>query len=380
MKRTIFIACGIMAFGIMASVLAQSLTPKQVIQQIRQAYDKVQSLQATVEIQAGNEKTTANILFLRPRQFSVRVTQNGKPAYSFTSDGKTFTTYMEANKSYQQQPVPEGNEPIIGGHLSSAGFASMALEPQFGEMLGQFMSSRFQKARSLGNAKVGTVVCRVIELNGNKETMKLYLGSKDGLVYRMVYRTTDGNTYEETVTSLRLNPPLQKTAFAFKPPAGSQKAEAPQPRETEDKLVKKGQDAPDFTLTDLEEGSVSLSSLRGKVVFIDFWATWCPPCVRSLPHTQALSQHEKAKSGDLVVLAINAREDAQKVKQFMQEKNYTFRVLLDKEGKVLDDFGVTGIPTFVVIDREGKVTYVQTGFWEGGEKPIEQAIEQALAK
>ncbi|MCS7310395.1 MAG: TlpA family protein disulfide reductase, partial [Armatimonadetes bacterium] len=104
------------------------------------------------------------------------------------------------------------------------------------------------------------------------------------------------------------------------------------------------------------------------------------PCRESLPHTQALSQHEKAKSGDLVVLAVNAREELDKVKKFMQDNGYSFRVLMDKDGAVLNAYRVQGIPTFVLIDREGKISQVWVGFAPGSEKQMEEAVQQALGQ
>jgi thiol-disulfide isomerase/thioredoxin/outer membrane lipoprotein-sorting protein len=377
MKRFFMVAC---ILGLAGAALAQSITPRQVIQDIQQAYGKVQSLKATVQMKMG-ETFVSSVQLQRPKQFVVRVSQNGKTIYSFTSDGKTFTTYDVQNKSYQQQEV-SADSPLVGGHLQFAGFAAMAMEPQYGKMLEGFFQQSFDRAQAKGKQKVGNVPCRVVELTGKGGTMTLYLGEKDGLVYRMVYKMPDGDTYEETVTALQLNPAIQKSVFAFNPPAGAKKAEPAKAEEAarDDTSSLKGAQASDFTLTDTEGNEVSLNSLRGKVVFIDFWATWCPPCRESLPHTQSLSQHEKVKSGDLVVLAVNAREDLDTVKKFMQDNNYSFRVLLDKDGKVMDSFKVRGIPTFVVIDREGKVAWVQVGFMPGSEKAMEDAVTQALGQ
>jgi cytochrome c-type biogenesis protein len=377
MKRFFIIAC---ILGLAGAAFAQSTTPKQVMQNIQQAYGKVQSLKATLRIKMG-ETFVSLVQFQRPKLFMVRVTQNGKTVYSFTSDGKTFTSYDAQKNSYQQQEV-SADSPLVGGHLQFAGFAAMAMEPQYGKMLEGFFQQSFDKAQTKGKQKVGNTPCRVVELTGKGGTMTLYLGEKDGLVYRMVYKMPDGDIYEETVTALQLNPTIQKSVFAFNPPAGAKKAEPAKEDETarDDTNSLKGAEAPNFTLIDMEGNEVSLNSLRGKVVFLDFWATWCPPCRNSLPHTQALSQHEKTKSGDLVVLAVNAREDVDKVKKFMQDNNYSFRVLLDKDGKVLDSFKVRGIPTFVLIDREGKVAWVQVGFMPGSEKAMEEAVTQALGQ
>jgi len=376
MKRALLVTCAILTLA--TGAFPQNITPQQVLQQIRQAYDKVQSLRATVQVKMG-ETFVASVQFLRPKQFSVQVTQNGKLVQSFTSDGATFTTYDAQSKTYTQQPVPE-DKPLMGGYLNFAGFAAVAMEPQFGQMLEGFVKRSFNKAQSKGTQKVGATPCRVVELTGEGGTMTLFLGQKDGLVYRMVYKMSDGDTYEELVTALQLNTPVQKTAFAFKPPADAKKEEPKQQAEREDTTSLKGQEAPNFTLTDMEGNEVSLSSLRGKVVFLDFWATWCPPCRNSLPHTQALSQHEKAKSGDLMVLAVNAREELDTVKKFMQDNNYSFRVLMDKEGAVLNAYKVQGIPTFVLIDREGKIAWVQVGFGPGTEKQMEEAVQHALGQ
>jgi peroxiredoxin/outer membrane lipoprotein-sorting protein len=376
MKRTILVVCAVCTLA--AGAFAQSMTPKQVMQQIRQAYEKVQSLRATVQMKMG-ETFVASVQFVRPKQFLVQVTQNGKLVQSFISDGTTFTTYNVQQKTYTQQPVPE-DKPLAGGHLNFAGFAAIAMEPQFGQILEGFAERSFNKVQAKGTQKVGTIPCRVVELTGEGGTMTLFLGQKDGLVYKMVYKMSDGDTYEELVTALQLNTPVQKTAFAFKPPADAKKVEPGQQAERDDTTSLKGQEAPNFTLTDTEGNEVSLSSLRGKVVFLDFWATWCPPCRQSLPHTQALSQHEKAKSGELVVLAVNAREQLDTVKRFIQDNSYSFRVLMDKEGTVLNAYKVQGIPTFVLIDREGKVAWVQVGFGPGTEKQMEEAVQQALGQ
>ncbi|MDW8289554.1 MAG: redoxin family protein [Armatimonadota bacterium] len=376
MKQAILAACAVLLLT--AGALAQNTTPRQVIKELRQAYSKVQSLRATIQIKMG-ETYISSVQFVRPRQFSVQVTQNGKLLYSFVSDGSTYTHYDANEKKYVQQPVEQG-QPLLGAYLTFVGYTSTALEPHFGELLEDLAQQNFNKVRQKGTQKVGNTPCRVVDLSGKGGTMTLFLGQKDGLLYRMVFRSRNGDIFEEKVTALQVNTPIPKTVFAFKPPAGAQKVEEPQVARREDTTTLEGQAAPDFTLTDLEGNEVSLSSLRGKVVFLDFWATWCPPCRESLPHTQALSQHERAKSGDLVVLAVNAREELDKVKKFMQDNGYSFRVLMDKDGAVLNAYRVQGIPTFVLIDREGKISQVWVGFAPGSEKQMEEAVQQALGQ
>jgi peroxiredoxin len=113
-----------------------------------------------------------------------------------------------------------------------------------------------------------------------------------------------------------------------------------------------GRQHADFTLTDLEGKSWTLSELRGKVVVVNFWATWCPPCRKEMPDLEAL--YNRFKSEGLVVLAISD-EDAAKVRPFSAEHQVTYPVLLDPGRKVNDLFQVEGIPKTFVYDRGGKL-------------------------
>jgi len=108
----------------------------------------------------------------------------------------------------------------------------------------------------------------------------------------------------------------------------------------------------DFTLTDLEGKSWTLKSLRGKVVLVNFWATWCPPCRKELPDLQAL--YDRFKDRGLVVLGISD-EDATKVQPFVTEHNLTYPILLDPGRKVNELCGIQGIPRSLFYDRNGKL-------------------------
>jgi peroxiredoxin len=107
----------------------------------------------------------------------------------------------------------------------------------------------------------------------------------------------------------------------------------------------------DLTLKDLKGAEWSLKGLRGKVVLVNFWATWCPPCRKEMPDMEAL--YQRFQSRGLVVLAISD-EDAGKVQPFVTGK-FTFPILLDAGRKVTERFGVEGIPKSFLYDREGKL-------------------------
>jgi peroxiredoxin len=108
----------------------------------------------------------------------------------------------------------------------------------------------------------------------------------------------------------------------------------------------------DFTLTDLQGKTWSLRELKGKVVLVNFWATWCPPCRKEMPDLNTL--YQRFKDQGFVILAISD-EEADKVKPFIAERNIGYPILLDPGRKVNELFQVQGIPKSFVYDREGKL-------------------------
>jgi cytochrome c biogenesis protein CcmG, thiol:disulfide interchange protein DsbE len=114
-----------------------------------------------------------------------------------------------------------------------------------------------------------------------------------------------------------------------------------------------GKAAPDFTLPSIDGQQVSLQQYRGKVVFLNFWATWCIPCREEMPGLEQL--HQKYQSEGFVVLAIDLKESAEQVKTFFQKHGLSFPSLLDQQGSVFRDYLVAGMPTTYLIGRDGKL-------------------------
>ncbi len=115
----------------------------------------------------------------------------------------------------------------------------------------------------------------------------------------------------------------------------------------------------DFELEDLTGSKISLSGLKGKKIFLNFWATWCPPCKAEMPDIEKL--YQETKDTDLVILAVNVGEDKKTVESFIADNNYNFPVLLDVKGTVSQLYQVSGIPTSYFINSEGYLVDGVTG-------------------
>jgi len=112
-----------------------------------------------------------------------------------------------------------------------------------------------------------------------------------------------------------------------------------------------GNPAPDFQLQDIEGQTVTLSSLRGSPVMLNFWASWCGPCRDEMPFLQQI--YEDRDSYGVTLITVNLRESLSLVTQFMQSNNLSFPVLLDTDGSVSLNYNVSGIPTTFFIDKDG---------------------------
>jgi peroxiredoxin len=121
-----------------------------------------------------------------------------------------------------------------------------------------------------------------------------------------------------------------------------------------------GNPAADFTLPDLNGRQLRLSDYRGKMVLLNFWATWCKPCTTEMPAMQAA--YDKLREQGLVVLAVNELEDTAKVRQHIETYGHTFPVLMDGNNRVANMYGVFGLPVTVFIDPNGVVQeYIKGG-------------------
>ena len=175
------------------------------------------------------------------------------------------------------------------------------------------------------------------------------------------------------------------TLFAFTPPKSARAVDATAatapaqaqalPAAAPAAMTLIGAAAPDFSLRDTSGNYVSLAALRGKVVIVDFWASWCPPCQAQLPVLEKM--HSELRDQGLVVLGLDVGEDSEHVAQFAKQKGYTFTLLLGAEPDITEKYFVDGYPTTFLVDRQGRIAFRTMG----GETPdkLQAAVEAALA-
>jgi peroxiredoxin len=136
-----------------------------------------------------------------------------------------------------------------------------------------------------------------------------------------------------------------------------------------------GSPAPDFTLQTVDGTPLRLSDLKGKPIFMNFWATWCVPCREEMPAMQEL--YEQYRDRGLVILAVNMEEDQARVRRWIDQGGFTYTFVLDSEGQQLKRYNVNAAPTSYFIDRDGVIRDLKLGAISRAE--METKVEKLLA-
>ena len=236
------------------------------------------------------------------------------------------------------------------------------------------------------------VSCRVVQ--GQRDTnqpdptiVTLWIDKRSHLVRKVNYKShrpeANGSIWDSNITHTyrvaRAGEPADPKFFEFTPPSGAKEVDViafegmevapPARRPATADIV--GRMAVDFTLKDLVDQPVSLKDLRGKVVLLNFWASWCGPCRMEMPHIEKL--HRRLKDKDVVILGIDDEKPAV-AKDFLKKNAYTFRSLVDDQRRVAGLYGVNTIPQVFVLDRDGRVVTHYVG------ARTQRDLEAALVK
>ena len=326
----------------------------------------------------------------------------GRIVLHATTDGTPLTLDLEPARSrllrggvLETTSDPE-DVPMMLALLQATGFL---LVPEL-HAPDQLEALRVLGPRIVGEDVVGDVETWRLEVGDESATMTLSVGKDDARVRRleMTAMGDDDTRVVRELTALRVGEAAQDEAFAFDVPATAQhrtfevppelaarmgrvtggevgdggddeasaaQAAAPAPgsgdaREPDGLVPAAEREAfPAFTLTSVDGEVVSLESLRGKVVVLDFWATWCKPCIRAMPGLQEIHE-DFARSGAVAVLGMNVLERGDPA-ALLAEKGFTYPTLLEADA-VASRMGYRAIPQIVLLDQEGRIAHQRTGF------------------
>lgn len=401
-----------------ASIFFALLTPsqspqdaQQLIKQVAQTYQSLKSyrVEGTSSTQMTKENSAAAFEQKQSESFALSVVKPDRirgelrsPLYSFVtiSDGRTEWTYVPDLKQYTRKPKMDEKAmmALLSGGGMEAMLASVMSDPLMfvAKGLPTRVSEFEQIAKGIKTAKViredslevgaKQIRCDVVEVEyvptrgaeaTEYSTRTLWIDRTRNAVLRSIARSRSqqqfggSSTTTATVnfTVAELNVPLADSLFTFVPPPGVNEVEKLGPVPKPSPLV--GTELADFSLKDTEGRDFTLSGLRGRVVLLDFWATWCPPCLAELPYIEKL--HREFKDQGLVVLGVN-NEEAAVARDFMKTKAYTFTTLVDVDRQVADRYEVEAIPQVIVIGKDGKVASHHVGL------KSEKELRDTLAK
>jgi peroxiredoxin/outer membrane lipoprotein-sorting protein len=386
-RLIIAIALGCAAAG--AARSAEDHNPRRILDNVARTYRGLSSFHFQGEVGVDMSRAGAHqamsfpILAAAAKPNRSRTEMQGAiMGMIIVNDGQTLITYAQQLNQFTKKAAPLPNPAA-----DSAGAIAGPASP---------LARYFTIARSLRDAhwrgeralelSGKRVMCDVVEadyehpaaMNASYSPTTFWIERARSIVLREsthvhVEGAEQGGAADlaqtTTYSIARVNEKLPDSLWVFHPPAGATEVSSFQTETTPDLS---GQKAADFTLTDLSGKSLKLSTLRGKVVLLDFWATWCGPCRIEMPNIQKI--HHEFKDKGLVVLGINQGETAKVVQPFLKRNGFDFRILLDQARSVSQKYQVSGIPTRFIIDKEGTIRAHFVGVRD------EATLREALAK
>jgi TonB family protein len=366
-------------------VSAQTSDPVALVNRAIETLSKLKKFEIrgtmTTENIRGTYETSSKSKFLMAAEApgKSRLETNEPGGQTVISDGANTWTYQPGQKQYTKTSgsMPDG--------------------PPVGSVRTPLANLRhFGSARVVGEEDLelldGTHKAVVLEVSfgtlppGPREPQrqKLWIDRSSEIPLKVAMEFTNDRGGELIITStsmtmesVNLAPVFDAKMFVFTPPVDARLVERigpnPAPPAPPSDLVDKR--APDFTLTDLSGNEVRLDSYRGKTVLLDFWATWCGPCKAEMPLLERLHREHP----NVVILGINVGEDRTLVKKFVDENAMPYQILLAGRDRVQSDYHAEGIPTTVVIDKDGRVRDYRVGYMPATTDPqLSAALRDAV--
>lgn len=347
-------------------------------------------------IEAGQRHQSVDVpikyTLVDPGKTRIEVTDS-RMAMTLVSDGSTTWTYIPSMNKYTVKkasllqngdnaaatPDPNQNFRGIAEQLTKP-FETITDEVKKAEITGE-------KTYSLDGKEVPVYVVSAVFKNGpqyqdSDATPTILLIAKDSKLvmkqeqkFNMESPQMGGKVHIEQTIEMKkavLDGKIPDKTFTFNVPDNADKIDHFPTKENNGNSGMVGKPAKDFELTNLKGEKVRLSDLKGKVVLMDFWATWCAPCRKAHPHIQDL--YDEYKDKGFVVLGIN-NESKQKARDYMQQEGYTFTTLLDTTNRVSMQYQVSAIPSVFIVGRDGKISSHLVGLRP--ESQIRDALKKA---
>jgi len=288
------------------------------------------------------------------------------------SDGETTWTYRQSTKLYTKIAAAQGPDGVAANLavLDVMGFfedvkSAKTVRSESIEVDGQ----TYDCWVITSNVKIPAQAAMGGTLSGGLMTSwidrKLLLAVQEVISYSVTVTPAAGaapveyqSKLKQVMRSLKIDQPVPASVFAFVPPADAKE----QPAQSAGRTDLTGTAAPTFRGVSLDGKQYSIESLKGKTVLLDFWASWCGPCIRSMPTTEKL--YADYRDQGFVVLAVDVDETRETVDKFLKTKPVAYPVLMGSESGIPAAYGVTVFPTFVLIGPDGKIAAHQFGFNE----------------
>ncbi len=314
---------------------------------------------------------TVEIQKLKIEDGSFRLASEGTTIAAGSADAKAFHSAFDDEATYKVSPGTSSVQKkevrgvaskdrlgVVTGSLGRANYDLLMLEVLSEDPLQRQRSA--PKIDYEGRAAVSDVLCDVVYVEypyvvgGGIAHERWYIGRKDHLPRRLetISIDDDGKFGADRITysNLHVNVPIPLSAFRIR---GGVESVVPNELKSASVLLPIGSDAPAWSLRDTAGKTVSSRELRGRYVVLDFWATWCAPCVRALPELEKL--HNAHRNDDVRVFSVSSWEKSNAA-AYVQKKGYTFSTLLAGD-KVAQTYGATTLPTTYVLGPDGKVLY-----------------------
>ncbi len=400
--------CAVMALGARADDSKTKLdapTAEAVLRRMAEYFKAAKSFAADIEreqkIGSKSMKNALAVAVERPNKLAIR----GKGAafgMDVISDGKKLTVSIPALKKYTQSEAPASlsklsSDGMIQGVLMASLQGTMLVEliaaDPYAAIMDGVKTSTYVGDEILDGTKTHHVKCTQDQFD-----WEVWVAAEgDPLLHKVVTDMTKsaanspaaaqlkGQKFEliQTFKGWKIDTALDRKTFTFDPPPGAQKADSLMEALTgggrqasSSPLV--GKAAPEISLSLIDKGAFRLKDHRDKdIVMIDFWATWCGPCVQELPILSEVAESYKDKG--VAFFAINLRETPEQIKKFQEDKKLKFTVAIDTDGAVGTAYGAEAIPMLVLVDKKGVVQTVHVGYNPSIKTDLTKELDALLA-